>query len=479
MGFWLAVWRRGDVAGIRSQPECQAIRPLHPAPPLFGARDWVVGLDPSARRQIDIRHRAVSDQVVQHVADMTLDLLAAWRRPPSAEHLIDEAQRRSGLSDFGDIPFASPLRMLLGACAEEAELSLFGGAAIRWDTIRFLGNLLRLRDEEKRRPEILDQPIEAPLVIAGLPRSGTTFLHRLLIEDAANIVPRVWQLIHPYPGRGADRRRQRVARQLKMFQMVAPQFRQLHPIEASSPQECSEITAHIFASLRFDTTYRIPGYRRWLDTTGHFDAYRFHKRFLQHLQNQAGHSARWVLKCPDHIFALGALRSVYPDANLVFVHRDPVAVLASVARLTEVLRRPFNRRVDRLVVGREDSDRWLTAAQLMVAAADQTPPAPPIFHIRYPDLVGDPAGTVAALYRHFDRALSPEVAARIRYRVAANPNGGYGRRRARLEDYGLDPAHERERYARYMARFAISPEPGRTSPRPVRPGPRRESAAAP
>ena len=112
-----------------------------------------------------------------------------------------------------------------------------------------------------------------------------------MIEDAANIVPRVWQLIHPYPDRGdrgADRRRRRVARQLKMFQLLAPQFRRLHPIEASSPQECSEITAHIFASLQFDTTYRIPGYRRWLDATGHLDAYRFHKRFLQHLQHQTG-----------------------------------------------------------------------------------------------------------------------------------------------------------------------------------------------
>ncbi|MGC2523984.1 MAG: hypothetical protein WA417_15335, partial [Stellaceae bacterium] len=138
----------------------------------------------------------------------------------------------------------------------------------------------------------------------------------------------------------------------------------------------------------------------------------------------------------------------------------------------------FNRRVDRLVVGREDSDRWLTAAELMIAAADGTRFASPIFHVRYPDLVADPGGTVAALYRHFGRVLSPDAASRIRRRVAANPNGGYGRRRARLEDYGLDPVREHQRYARYMARFAIIPEQGRT-PRPVRSGPRPEPAAAP
>lgn len=398
-------------------------------------------------------------------ADMIADASARWRRPPSAERLIEQARRRTGMTDFGDIPFEQPLRRLLQACREEAELSLFGSAAIRWDTARFLANLLRMRDEEKRSPEILDQPIERPVIIAGLPRSGTTFLHGLLTEDSANLAPRVWQVIHPYPERrdhrAGDRRARRVSRQLRMFQILAPQFRRLHPIDATSPQECSEITAHIFASLRFDTTYRVPGYRRWLDRTGHLDPYRFHKRFLQHLQYQAGPARRWVLKCPDHIFALAAIRTVYPDANMVFVHRDPVAVLASVARLTEVLRRPFSRRVDRLAVGREDSERWLAAAGLMVAADDEQGFAEPIFHIHYSELVADPPGTVAALYRHFGRTLDPAAAARISRRVAANPNGGYGGRRARLEDYGLDPAREHERYAHYMDRFAISPEQGR------------------
>ena len=144
---------------------------------------------------------------------------------------------------------------------------------------------------KSRAPEILDQRVERPIFVAGLPRSGTTFLHSLLAQDRANLAPRVWQVIHPYPayrpGGGPDRRPRQVDRQLRMFGMLAPEFRRLHPIKADSPQECSEITAHLFASLRFDTTYHIPRYRRWLDDTGHLDAYRFHKRFLQHLQHQA------------------------------------------------------------------------------------------------------------------------------------------------------------------------------------------------
>ena len=237
----------------------------------------------------------------------------------------------------------------------------------------------------------------------------------------------------------------------------------MHPISAGSPQECSEITAHVFASLRFDTTYRIPSYRRWLDETGHLDAYRFHKRFLQHLQHQSTGGERWVLKCPDHVFALAAIRTVYPDARLVLVHRDPLAVLLSVARLTEVLRRPFTRRIDKIEIGRQDSDRWLAATELIIGAAQEQRFAEPIFQVHYLDLVRNPVNTVAALYRHFELALDPDVADRIGQLVEAKPNGGYGVHRSNLENYGLDAAFERERYARYMEHFGIRPEPCRRS----------------
>jgi hypothetical protein len=402
------------------------------------------------------------------VADTLADVLAPWDEPPSADQLIALARRRTGLTEFGDTPFKTPLSNFLCACREEANLSLVGRIATRWDAVRFLSNLLRLREEEKKAPEILDQPVAPPIFIAGLPRSGTTFLHSLLAEDPANLIPRVWQLIHPYPSENSvprqDRRLRRVARQLRMFGLLAPEFRRMHPIDARSPQECSEITAHVFASLRFDTTYRVPSYRRWLDGTGHLDAYRFHRRFLQHLQHQSAAGGRWVLKCPDHVFALDEIRAVYPAARVVFVHRDPLAVLLSVARLTEVLRQPFTRHIDKAEIGRQDSDRWLAATELMITAAQQQDFAEPIFHVHYVDLVKNPVGTIAALYRHFGETLAPETAARIGRLVEAKPNGGYRAHGSRLEEYGLDAALERERYARYMAHFGIRPEPGKKPP---------------
>jgi len=409
------------------------------------------------------------------VADMLGDAFAPVREPLSAEQLIALARRRTGLTEFGETAFLDSLQKLLRACYEDANLSLIGRVATRWDVVRFLSNLLRLFDEEQRAPEILARPVDRPIFISGLPRAGTTFLHSLLAEDPANLVPRVWQLIQPYPprnaGSGSDRRARRVGRQLRLFGLLAPDFRRMHPIDAGSPQECSEITAHVFASLRFDTTYRIPSYRHWLDETGHLGAYRFHKRFLQHLQHQTRAGGRWVLKCPDHVFALDAIRAVYPDARLVFVHRDPLAVLLSVARLTETLRRPFTRSTDKAEIGRQDSDRWLAATELMIATAQEQRFAEPIFHVQYLDLVRDPVGTVAAVYGHFGETLHPDAAARIGRLVEAKPNGGYGAHGSRLEEYGLDAALERERYARYMAHFGIQPEPQRGSARSARPSP--------
>jgi hypothetical protein len=397
-------------------------------------------------------------------ADAAAQTLGLLDGPLDPDDLIAAARRETGLHCFGGEGFREPLGMLLRACAAEASPGLVGRAAMRWDIHRFLANLLRFREAEDRTPGILDERITRPVFITGLPRSGTTFLHKLMMLDEANQVPRVWQTIYPYSGADAHRgdiktRIRRVDRQLRAFARLAPEFRSMHPIDARSPQECSEITAHMFASLRFDTTYRIPSYRRWLDLTGHLEAYRFHRRFLQHLQYRSG-AERWVLKCPDHVFALGALRTVYPDARLVFVHRDPAKVLPSVTRLTEVLRRPFTRRIDRLEIGRQDCERWLEGARHMIRAAEADRNGQSISHISYSDLAADPLATVEGLYSSLGLNVSGQFADRIRNLTSVEPTGGYGINRYTPQDYGIDLAAERQNFADYTEYFGIRLENG-------------------
>jgi len=389
--------------------------------------------------------------------------LGVLQRKLHAKDLLRVASRRVGLDDFGEMSFLDPLQRLLDACVEEASLSLVGRLALRWDTVRFLINLLQLRAAERNAPAIARQRIERPIFITGLPRSGTTFLHRLMMADGGNHAPQVWQTIYPYPPRDAiDRRVARVTRQLRAFERLAPQFHGLHPLNATSPQECTEITAHVFRSLRYDTTYRIPSYRAWLDTEGHVPAYQFHRRFLQHLQFQnvsAGVGrGRWVLKCPDHVFALDAIRTVYPDARLVFVHRDPVSVLLSVAKLTEVVRAPFTRRHDPRDIGRQESARWLEGVQQMMRADAELRLAEPICHVHHLDLITDPLATVEGVYRHFGLTVSPDASAHMARMVERQPNGGYAEHAYRFEDHGLDATAERAKFRDYMVRFGIQPE---------------------
>ena len=400
------------------------------------------------------------------LADRVSRVTGLGRRPFHAEALIEEALAGQGTAafgdDFGPEQFTQGLVILLSALEAEANLSLVGRLAVRWDVIRCLCNLLRLRQEEERNPDLCNIPIRRPLIITGLPRSGTTFLHRLLDCDPSMRSPSCWQTMAPYaPSRGRDRRVEQTERELRTFARMAPGFRDVHPLTARMPQECTEITAQVFQSLRFDTTFRIPSYLAWQDANGHALAYRFHKRFLQHLQHQSGddpEQVQWVLKCPDHVFALDAVRAVYPDARIVFVHRDPLKVLPSVAKLTEILRQPFTQRQDRVEIGAQVTSRWHQGVEAMMRAANSSKGADAICHIHYRDLTQDPVGTIARLYTHFGMPLADHAVRDITAEVNREKRGGYARNVYHFEDHGLDARRERGFFAGYMRRFGVAEE---------------------
>jgi hypothetical protein len=405
------------------------------------------------------------------LADRISRATGLGRRPFDAEALIRQAlageEPTAFGPDFGPDQFREGLLILLSALEAEANLSLVGRLAVRWDTIRCMRNLLRMQREEERAPGISATPIRHPLIITGLPRSGTTFLHRLLDCDPRMRSPSCWQTMAPYPPeRGRDRRIEQTERELRTFAHMAPGFRDVHPLTARMPQECTEITAQVFQSLRFDTTFRIPSYLAWQDRHGHTLAYRFHKRFLQHLQHQTGDDSeqvQWVLKCPDHVFALDAVRSVYPDARIVFLHRDPLKVLPSVAKLTEILRKPFTERQDLSEIGAQVTSRWHQGVEAMMRAADSNETGGDgrggaICHIHYRELTDNPLGTIARLYAHFGMPLGDAAVRGITAEMNRETRGGYARNVYRFADHGLNAQRERGFFASYMKRFGIAEE---------------------
>ena len=375
-----------------------------------------------------------------------------------AAEMLAAALKRARRQSFDDPSFVLPLERLVASCNAESDLNGLGRHAVKFEIRRSLHNLLEFERRERADPAVLTRPIERPIFVTGMPRSGSTFLHRLLVRDPAVAAPLSWRLVHPHPsaaGRlGESFNRATVEAQFYLMRLLAPELNTLHEVSAGEPEECTDITAQVFQSLRYDSTYRVPSYQSWLQHHGHVEAYRFHKRFLQHLDAQSP-GRRWILKSPDHVFALDDIRAVYPDAHWVFIHRDPVAVLASVARLTEVLRRPFAHSVDLAEIGQQVSADWLDGAQRVMRAAAASDS---ILHLHFREIVADPPGAVDRLFRHAGHASSGDAAQRMRKWLGNRANRTHRQRRYNLASFGLDPEALRAQFKPYTDTFGIELE---------------------
>jgi hypothetical protein len=393
------------------------------------------------------------------------DLIAAAPRRPGhrilgldVERLLRGARRRTGLDDFGDSSFRQPLERLVASIDADARLTLLGRIAARTEIGALLDNRLLLERDRRRHPGIARERVRRPIVITGLPRSGSTFLHGLLAQDPANRVPLHWELRFPSPPperatRDTDRRIARAARQLRWFFRLAPEFRKIHPIGARLPEECLVILSHAFLSFEFSSNWYVPTYHAWLERQDLEPGYRYHRRFLQQLQWRCP-AERWLLKAPQHLPSMASLVRTYPDANVVITHRDPLEVVASVASLHVVLRRTFARGVDPCAVGPEVSRMLAEDIRRGFAVRDAGCAAPEQFlDVWYTQLMDDPLAVARRIYHHFDLPLPDDVVTRMRNYVGTHPKDRHGEHVYSLAQFGLDAETERRRYHEYWQRW--------------------------
>ncbi|MFQ6006376.1 MAG: sulfotransferase [Woeseia sp.] len=357
--------------------------------------------------------------------------------------LLDDATRRSGFDDFGTTDFLLPLSVLLDAYTHESELTLTGRIAMREDILQSLMTRLHIHSDRTRYSGIAEAGIDAPIFITGLPRSGTTFLHNLLAEDAGFRTPAGWEVMYPSPppgarANGSDPRIARAQRRMQQLYWLAPGFRVIHPLNAELPQECIAIASSAFVSDAYPTMCHVPSYQSWLDQADLTPSYEYHRRFLQHLQG-GQRNLRWLLKAPAHLFGLRSILEVYPDARIIFMHRDPLEVLPSLANLTLVLRAAFSDRHEPEEIGRELISHWAQgmrrARELVLQLPDRQTRC---MEISYQDLTGQPVDTIARLYRHFGLELDKETLSRMRKYLVDRPKDQFGKHRYSLAQFGLD-----------------------------------------
>lgn len=397
---------------------------------------------------------------------------AGITRPSLCEaSLIAAARRATGLHDFGEEPFHEPMRRLLASIESEAHLNPIGRVALRQIIVRWLASRLRLEQACDLHPEIAASPVHAPVFIAGLQRTGTTLLHRLLSCEPELRALLSWEALSPLPlpespslsntlsaRRGAPGRDPRMKlgeAAERGLRYVAPEFFAIHPVEAHSPEEDVLLMDVSFISPTVDATLTVPSYSDWFVSCDQRPAYQTLRRMIQALLWQR--PGRWLGKTPHHVEHVDSLLEVFPDAKIIQTHRDPVRVVASFCSMIAHGRAVFSDVVDPHQVGAQLATNALRAVNRSMAIRDRSDGSH-FVDVHYADVVADPLKQVRRIYDFLELDLSPETEDTMRQWQVRNPQHKHGVHRYQLEDFGLDPVRLAEQFAPYRERFEIPSE---------------------
>lgn len=378
--------------------------------------------------------------------------------------VLDAARRATGLDDFGDDGFRPRLRAWLAAADADAGLNALGRATVFGNAVRSLVNRLRLEDLVRRHPAILDVALPRPIIIAGLPRSGTTHLVNLVAaDDRLRSLP-YWESLEPWPQPadepGPDGEDPRITRCRAMYarsDALLPHLRAMHRMTPEHVHEEIELQEMDFGTYNLEWYAHVPA---WRDAYLGWDlrpSYAYLRKALQALTWLRGPS-RWVLKSPQHLEQLGPLHETFPDATIVLTHRDPVQVIQSAVTMLAYGARLRRTRVDVAAIGAYWVDRVERLLRACVRDRDRVPASQGV-DVRFHEFMADDVGTVRRIYDVAGLPMTPAARARLDAFMAENARGRFGRIRYDLRgDFGIDPDALRGRFGFYFDRFGIRAE---------------------
>jgi len=376
------------------------------------------------------------------------------------DDFLARARTETGLDDFGNDDFLEGLAVYCESAFSEAQLNDVGVMAVQGVIVANLANRLRVVDWAARHPDVVDERVDAPLIVVGMFRAGTTYLSNLLDQDGSNRALLRWEagdsVPPPTPATFRSGPRVDAARvNADMIEQLNPKMAVIHHEEADGPTECIAVMSQDFKSLSWEAITNVPTYGRWLRDVDQRSAYEYHRLVLQVLQS-GGVRGRWTLKSPHHAIALDALTAVYPDARLVLLHRDPVVLCASVCSLIHTLSGTFSDADHRRYI----AAHWTAMLEMSIERLDAfraAHPERPILDVQYDDLLRAPVETVATIYEAVGDALTEDARAAITSYVDGKGHGRLGAHRYDLAEFGLDAAEVAERFASYVARYDTPP----------------------
>jgi hypothetical protein len=369
--------------------------------------------------------------------------------------LSAEAVAAAGLADWGEAAFFSHLELLVESCRQTAGLTPAGWALLGKVVVRHLRNQLYLQAYLAAHPDVRSRPIEAPTIVTGLPRTGTTLLHNLLALDPDNRILRFWEGLHPVPLPGDAAQAalvEQAARWLARLYQISPSFRAIHYSTADGPEECDALLQNAFASQHFDDMFQAEAYSAWLNAADLVEEYAYFALQLQALDATDGLRRPWFLKSPSHLGYLDTVLATFPGALIVVCHRDPIEAVASYASLVEAVRAPHSEHVSRRAIGAHALNRCAVAADRALQTRARRGPEP-FFDISYRQLTCEPLAVVETLYHRLDRTLSADARNAMQRWLDENPQHKQGPHHYSLDRFGLTPDSITRGLGGYLEQF--------------------------
>jgi Sulfotransferase family len=412
-----------------------------------------VRIDDLAAPRFSDEARAVLDLMEEAGSQLTLE----------PGELMATARAETGRDGFGPEDFVERLAALCQAMRDEGG---FNGAGIMQQHVLLVGllkNRLLIEDLVRRHPEIIEEQITAPIIICGLPRTGTTHLHNLMSADPALRSLPYWESLEPVldereqPAPGApDPRLERTAVALSFLDTALPYFSRIHEMTVEHAHEEIQLLAIDFSTMLFETTAPMPAWRDPYLSRDQRPTYAYLLKVLKVLQWLRG-GTRWVLKTPQHLEQFPALVDTFPDATFVVTHRDPVSVTASMVTMIAYTARLTRDQVDLEAMGAYWSDRLERMLRRCAEERDVLP-ADRTIDVRFDQFMADDLAMVARVYDLAGQPLDARSRRAMASFMAAHPRGRHGAVTYDLTEFGLDAVERRRALAFYTDRFGVTAE---------------------
>ncbi len=365
---------------------------------------------------------------------------------------IDSVLKKINLP-LGEDDFKEPLSILLDDYSNASNLNRLG-------TLTFENGI---KEKLRARAKLLDfvnsnnlEEPSSPIIISGLPRSGTTYLFDIMYCSEIFRGPLTWELFEMMPV--ARSQYQRAYKQIKtelrlaLFRALVPKLMNIHHMKSNLPEECQLITALDFKSISFAYSARVPNYQRFIGHCDYSSAFIWHKRFLQAMETTKKPSY-WLLKDPCHIQHIEEILNVYPNAKFVFIHRSPIEVIGSISSLTFNLRSAFSKRIDRIGLGKESLSFWSEASKKLLLQRCQIPSSNMV-DIDFLDFTHDPIGVIESIFRNFNIDSNKETREKMlsftEQKTQLSNKHNYS-----LDEFGLKDDQVNEAFSAYKSEFNI------------------------